>query len=142
MICIWNQNNKIQISSYTHIPFYVNLQQHQDKAVVTTKEESLQLGAILYVGTEDQDQRPHFHYERCDYSDVAISLLEPVYMIPAENALNAEELRKLVALLEKDANGESLYQRLIEWWNCQNQTQLDDSIPIPSYCTMKTSDNK
>ena len=72
------------------------MKQYQDKAVVTTKEESLQLGAVLYVGTEDQDQRPHFHYERCDYSDVAISLLEPAYMMPADNALNADELRELI----------------------------------------------
>lgn len=138
MISEWNQNNKAQLSSCTHIQYYVNLQQYQDKAIVTTKEESSLLGAVLYVGTGDQDQRPHFHYGRNNSSDVAISLSKPEYMLPVGKALSDDELTKLIDLLEKVVNGESLYRRLIEYWNCQNQTEAVDVMP--AYRTMKIAD--
>lgn len=134
MIAQWNEKNEHQLSPYTQIPYYINLQRNQDTAIVTTKEMSEMLGATLYV-MEDQDQRPHFHYERPDGTEVCISLTEPKYFLPVKKPLSEPELDRLMNCLMLP-HGEyevSLYRRLLRMWNIQNETKVYEPTEMPNY---------
>lgn len=133
MILLWNKNNERQVSLNTHIPYYINLQQYQDTAIATTSEEKENLGAVLYC-VEDQDQRPHFHYERPDGTVVCISLTEAKYFPPVQNPLSAQEIDRLATYLPlPDKHGVKLYRRLLITWNMQNRNQLDEELIMPDY---------
>ena len=134
LIETWNENNDQQLSPDTHIPYYINLLQYQDTAIVTTREEREHLGATLYVGVKDQDQRPHFHYERPDGSAVCVSLTASKYLPPVEKPLSEQELERLVICLETPDNyGITLYRRLLEMWSCQGNAIADENQSMPDY---------
>ena len=138
MISLWNENNEQQLSPYTHIPYYINLRQYQDMAITTTQKERTELGATLYI-MEDQDQRPHFHYERQDGSVTCISLTDAEYLPPVQKPLSEQELDRLMNCLDlvDDRFGLSLYQRLLMLWNKQNRTLVDEDQDMPNYWLLR-----
>ena len=135
MISLWNENNKMQLSPYTHIPYYINLIQYQDCAAPLSRREIAILGASVYV-MEDQDQRPHFHYKRFNASPgICISLTEPKYLPPVPSPLSERELDRLLKglTMADEKFGTSLYQRLLMAWNMQNETKVDEERDMPDY---------
>lgn len=154
LIQVWNFCNAKQIPANQHVPAYVNLCPCRNIAMLDNPSTKAYLrDAILFIEADDDEISPHFHYQRSDGSETAISLLSAIYLATGNRPLNPQEIEMLIACLSAkheptSAFGEiSNYQFLLWLWNDQNgdclgktnaHANINDKHSMPEYSLLAT----
>lgn len=81
LINTWNDHNTTKISQMLHVPNYINLHTRRKEQCYGVLQRKGQVIAKIYHLSDDEDERPHFHYRRPNGTEVMISLTGAHYLI-------------------------------------------------------------
>lgn len=143
LINAWNDHNATQVSQMLHVPDYINLHTRRKEQCYGVLREKGQLIAKIYLYSEDEDERPHFHYRRPNGTEVIISLSGAHYLGPVPEELTRAERKILVQYLTSpmpNTHGKRpAYECLCSWWDQLHRTSFfktgleGDIFPMPDY---------
>ena len=147
LIAAWNDHNEMKVSMMQHVPDYINLQTKRKEQCYGVLRRKGQVIAKIYHSSEDEDERPHFHYRRPNGTEVMISLTGAHYLKPVAEELTKSEKEALVQYLKSPITGshskKPAYECLCNWWDqlhrtCFFKTGLDgDIFPMPDYMKLR-----
>ena len=147
LINTWNDHNTTKISQMLHVPNYINLHTRRKEQCYGVLQRKGQVIAKIYHLSDDEDERPHFHYRRPNGTEVMISLTGAHYLKPVIEELTKSEKETLVQYLKSPMPGaysnKSAYECLCNWWDQLHRTCFfktgpeGDIFPMPDYMKLR-----